>query len=103
MFNKGLQNGKNLFEAICAGFNTVPEVCIEEFHFEKKDQSISIWMILLIILVILFNLLIFVLCKRYLNKSVLNQIESKELNFKIQEIVSSYIKNKEEKFLSDKN
>ena len=77
----------------------MPEACVEEFHFMKKAQSMNLWLILLIIILTLLNILVFILCKRYLNKSVISQVESKRLSSRIQNIVSNYVKINEEKLI----
>ena len=91
-------NAKNLLEAICAGINRKPEICYNQGGF-SKESKISTWLIVLTIIAIVLgvSVVIFILCKRLMTKSVKNDILNSELDLKVNTVVTSYLA------LKDKN
>jgi hypothetical protein len=80
----------NLFEAICAGFNKKPEVCYDEGAFQKKSVSVFA-LIMIVLLVLIVNVAIFLACKKYIRKRIVEKIESTDINHKINTVVTSYL------------
>jgi len=87
----------NLFEAICAGFNKKPEVCYTEGAFQKERSLGAFFVFMIIVLVIGVNILIFLACRRYIQRKIQERLESTDINHKINTVVSSYLALRETK------
>ena len=97
ILSKGSLKGLNLLEAICAGFIQKPEICFKSFKFDRSDSGFNILSIITItVIVILINIIIFLMCKRYLNRQIKNEVSFRDFNLKIENVVSNYLKIKEE-------
>ncbi len=86
-------------EAICAGFKKKPFACtdiIYEYLHKKSEilsEGISLFVIFFIVLVILvLNIIIFYICKAYLNIRIGQRIENVEMNGRINSVVSNYLR-----------
>jgi len=99
---KGSLKGANVFEAICAGFLKKPQICYDESDFRKppneNTQSMS-WttIFFIIIIVLIINLLIYLLCRRYISKKIMERLETTDINHRINTVVTSYLALKESK------
>ena len=95
----GNWNGENVFEAICAGFRTKPQVCYDEGGFSKEVNTgmSNTTLAIIIILVISVNIVIFILCRKYIKKKISDKVEDTEINLKINTVVTSYLALKETK------
>jgi hypothetical protein len=89
----------NIEEAICAGFKKKPFACSQIFYeysqkpLESKSEGISFHFIFwIVVIIILLNLLIFWVCRVYLNMRIGNRIENVEMNGRINSVVSNYLK-----------
>ena len=89
----------NILEAICAGFKKKPFACSEILYEysqkgkEAKTEGISVHFIIgIIIILIILNLVIFWICKMYLNLRIGQRIENVEMNGRINSVVNNYLK-----------
>lgn len=92
---QGSWNVDNLFEAICAGYLTKPQVCYDKGYFVRSEYnstgisfSAIFWIILI---VIILNVLIYIVCKRYILKKINDRIENADINGRINTVVTSYL------------
>ncbi len=97
----GSWESRNVLEMVCAGFqNDVPEVCYKEGVFDVKpiSQYLSFGSILFIIVaIIIINIVLYILCRKYVVKKINERVESTELNNQINNVVSRYMAMKETK------
>lgn len=89
----GAWNSDNLLEAVCAGFKNKPTICYENgFLTDTKNDELSLRSIMLIIiLVIIFNVFIIYICKRYLIKKIHERVEEEDIGGRINNVVTSYL------------
>jgi hypothetical protein len=88
---------ENIFEAICSVFQKKPQICYDEGYFKSKFSISKFSIFLLIILVIAINIFIFILCKNFIKKRIVERIESTDINHKINTVVTSYLALRESK------
>jgi hypothetical protein len=78
-----------------------PDICYEESDFRKpKSESSSLsWgtVLFIILLVLIVNLLIYILCRRYISKKIMERLETTDINHRINTVVTSYLALKENK------
>ncbi len=93
----GSWTGEYIFEAICASFKNKPEVCYDEGAFFKAKQTgLSFGIVIfLIILIIVFNLIIFLICRKFIKRKITDKIEQTDIDLKINTVVTSYLALKE--------
>jgi len=97
----------NLLEAVCSGVLAKPDVCYEAgvFTRKNKDQSSSglsaFSIIMIILLIIVVNAVIYILCRRYITKSISDRVSSDDIDQRINTVVSSYIQFKDQNKLLD--
>lgn len=87
----GSWRADNVFEAICAGFKKKPEICYSEGAFERPEGISWFAIIVIVILIIAVNVVIFILCKKYIQRRIVERIESTDINHKINTVVTSYL------------
>lgn len=95
---KGKVNSENLLEAVCAGFAVKPQVCYDESYFFKSsvDSSLSFSTVFfIVVIVILLNGLIYLVCRRYIIKRINEKIDKVDINGRINNVVTSYLKLKD--------
>lgn len=91
----GAWSAQNLFEAICAGYSSKPKAC--ELYFtpqseEENSNDFSFGSILMIIfVVIMLNVVIIYICKKYVMRKIHERIENVDINGRINNVVSSYL------------
>ena len=93
----GASSAENLVEAVCAGMVTKPKICEDYLHYsvdnssEASDFSFgTIWMI--IIAVVLVNVMIVYICKRYIMRKIHERVErSVDIDGRINNVVTSYL------------
>jgi hypothetical protein len=95
----GSWKGENIFEAICAAYKKKPQVCYDEAGFIKEGSGgLSTGMVVLIVLVVLvINLGIFFVCRKFIKEKINRKIEETDINLKINTVVTSYLALKENK------
>ncbi len=94
----GSWKGENIFEALCAAYKHKPKVCYDEGAFEPDEEGISlITVIIIIVSVLVFDLLLFLICRRFIKRRITNKVDETDINLKINEVVSNYLALKEEK------
>jgi len=95
----GSWSGENIFEALCAAFKTKPQVCYDEGAFLKENNTgMSLGtMAAIVVIVILFNLIIFFVCRKYIKRKIADKVEDTDINHKINTVVTSYLSLKETK------
>ena len=87
-----------VFEAICAALTKKPEVCYVEGHFEREATGFSIiGNIFIILIVIVINVSLFLICKDFIRRKVMERISSTNIDSQINTAVNSYIALKEVK------
>ena len=87
-----------VFDALCAALIKKPEACYIGGSFQREMKGFSFASTFFIILVVLFiNLILFVICKKYIRDKIGERISSSEINTKIDTVVNSYIALKEAK------
>ena len=89
----------NIQEAVCAGFKKKPYACTQILYdysqkrMESKNEGISFSFIFwIVVLLVLLNAFIFWICRVYLNMRIGQRIENVEMNGRINSVVSSYLK-----------
>jgi len=97
----GSWKGDNIFEALCAAYKTKPNVCYEEGAFTKDESSeggLSSGLVALIIIsFIVFNVVLFFICRKYIKRQIASKVEDQDINNKINSVVTSYLALKETK------
>lgn len=92
----GKWHTNNVLEALCAGIKKKPEMCYVEggFVHVNNDSSMKVvWIIIVLLLVI--NLVVFILCRKYMKKKISERVEESELDQKVNSVVTSYLALKE--------
>jgi len=88
----GSWRADNIFEAICAGYLSKPEVCYSLPEFAQAKSSLStLSIVFIIILVIIINVILFIVCRNYIRRRIVEKIESTDINHKINTVVTSYL------------
>jgi hypothetical protein len=88
----GTMNANNVLEALCAGINRKPLVCYSEGGF-SKPKTASTWMIVIIIFAICLGIsvIIFILCKKFMDRNVRAGIISSDIDLKVNTVVTNYL------------
>ena len=92
----GQLNAKVLFQNICDGFSKRPSYC-DDYDFiqvEKVNKGLTgVQIFLIVIGVIFINLIIFLCCRRYMQKKIRDKVETDDfdLDGKINTVVNSYL------------
>jgi len=99
---RGTPTGSNVLESVCAGMLKKPDVCYEQSDFRRPNPEASkgmswgtIFLILSIILVA--NLAVYLVCRRYISKKIMERLETTDINHRINTVVTSYLALKENK------
>lgn len=96
---KGRLTAENLFLSVCSSFNKVPQPCMDYFwHPSKVNKGLSVFQIFLIILVVIVvNVGVIFLCRKYIQKRISERVTSSDLDIdgRINSVVSSYFALKE--------
>jgi len=98
----GTWKGENIFEAICASFKNKPTVCFDEGAFKKEKSSLVTGLsngslLLIIFMIIFFNLIIFLVCRKYIKRKIAQKVEDTDINHRINTVVTSYLALKDTK------
>lgn len=95
----GSWNSINIQEAICAGFKNKPFPCTEILYEYSQNKKLSTtkglsfqFTFVIIIFLIILNVIIFLICKIYMNSRIGQRIENVEMNGRINSVVSNYLK-----------
>ena len=83
---------------MCSGVKEKPEICFNSglFSAEKKGNGLSATAIFFIILALtIFNVGVFILCKRYIQRKIVERVNSEEIDSRISNVVSSYLQLKD--------
>lgn len=94
---RGDLSAKEVIEALCAGIIKKPEVCFTNGGFSKKaagKKTLSI-VILICGLVLGISVIIFFLCRKYIAEKVKNDLNSSEIDTKVNSVVTHYLALKE--------
>ncbi len=83
-----------IFEALCSGFLTKPDICRGEIGYHE-DKTSTITIVIVILIIIVVNVVIFFICAKYINKKIKQRIDSSNLESKIDTVVNSYLKLRE--------
>lgn len=90
----GRLDAKALFENVCDGFNNKPSFCDESEYYKEAKSGLTWYQITLIVLsVIVVNIIIFIICRKYIIKRIRDKVEIEDfdLDGKINTVVSSYL------------
>lgn len=95
----GSWQSRNFLAAVCSGFTTVPKGCYDENMkdpvFVDKSNT-TLWVVLLIIAVIAINVVIYLMCRKYVKKNAEEKLlRDKEFSNKVDLVVSNYMQLKE--------
>lgn len=81
----------NIVEDICSAFLKKPEICYDEGYFNKPTTlSFKSYLMLYFVLAIV-NLLLFLICRYFIRRRIVERIESTDINHKINTVVTSYL------------
>ena len=81
-----------IFESLCSSLIRKPEACFLEQTFNKNIKGVTLSSFLsIIIAVLLFNILLFLLCKSVIKKGIEYRVDSSNINSKINNVVGSYL------------
>lgn len=88
-----------VFDALCASLIKKPKVCFTEgTQFEVKGFSgPTVFIIILVVLSI--NVILFIVCKNYIKKKIIERINSTDIDAKINSAVNSYLELKQQPLL----
>jgi hypothetical protein len=90
----GSMKADNLLEAICAGYDKMPEVCYSLNIFIPKkiilDYSWS-FIFLIILSLIALNIFLYWVCKKYILRSITSSLDSTDISGKVNTVVSRYL------------
>ena len=82
----------NIFESLCSSLIRKPEACYLEQTFNKNIKGVTLGSFLsIIIAVLLFNILLFLICKSVIKKGIEYRVDSSNINSKISNVVGSYL------------
>ena len=82
----------NIFESLCSSLIRKPEACYTEPTFNKNIKGVTLGSFLsIIIAVLLFNILLFLICKSVIKKGIEFRVDSSNINSKISNVVGSYL------------
>lgn len=88
---------ENVFEAVCSAYQKKPQICYDEGYFKVSSSISNFSLFLLILFVIAVNVVIFVLCRNFIKRRIVERIESTDINHKINTVVTSYLALRESK------
>lgn len=88
---------ENVFEAVCSAYQKKPQICYDEGYFKANNSISNLSVFLLILFVIGVNAVIFVLCRNFIKRRIVERIESTDINHKINTVVTSYLALRESK------
>ena len=87
-----------VFEAICAALIKKPEVCYVEGNFEREGVGFTfIGNVFIILIVIVINVSLFLICREFIRRKVMERISYTNIDSQINTAVNSYIALKEMK------
>ena len=87
----GSWRAEYVFDALCASLNKKPQVCFTEgTQSEIKGFSAPI-LFIIIIVVLAINIILFIVCKNFIKKSLIDKINSTDIDAKIDSAVNSYL------------
>lgn len=88
---------ENVFEAICSAYQKKPQICYDEGYFKQTSSISNFSIFLLIVLVLAVNVIIFIMCRNFIKRRIVERIESTDINHKINTVVTSYLALRESK------
>lgn len=91
---QGAANTNNVLEAICAGLETKPQLCYENGYFVylvRESPWSALEIVSIVILIILLNLVLLFVCKRYVIKNIHQRVTDTDINRRIDNVVSNYL------------
>jgi len=94
---RGDLSAKEVIEALCAGMIKKPEVCYTNGGFTKKSGGKKTMSIIILVcgLVLGISVIIFLLCRKYIAEKVKNDLNSSEIDTKVNSVVTHYLALKE--------
>jgi len=97
----GAWTNDNVLEAVCAVMKDKPESCYTQLDgvFEHDDWTHikTSHLAFIAFIFVLFNLIVFLLCRRCVKNKIDNRMTSDDINDKIGTIVHNYLKMREQK------
>ena len=87
-----------VFEALCAALIKKPEACYVEGNFLMETKGFSFASSCVIIMLVLFiNIILYLICKKYIRDKISERISSTDINTRIDTVVNSYVALREAK------
>ena len=87
-----------VFEALCAALIKKPEACYVEGNFLMDAKGFSFASSCMIIMLVLFiNIILYLICKKYIRDKISERISSTDINTRIDTVVNSYVALREAK------
>ena len=87
-----------VFEALCAALIKKPRACYIEGSFLMEGKGFSFASTCVIIILVLFiNIILFLICKKYIRDAINERISSTDINTRIDTVVNSYVALREAK------
>jgi hypothetical protein len=81
-----------VFESLCASLIDKPEACYLEATFERNLNGVTLGQfIITIVVVLIINVTIFFICKRIIKKGIADNVDSSDIDSKIDNAVGSYL------------
>ena len=81
-----------VFESLCASLIDKPEACYLEVTFERNLNGVTLGQfIITIVIVLIINVSIFLVCKRIIKKGIADNVDSSDIDNKIDNVVGSYL------------
>ena len=81
-----------IFESLCASLIEKPEACYLEATFEKELNGLTFTDFMITIgIVIIMNIILFLICKRIIKKGIAENVDSTDIDNKIDNVVDSYL------------
>lgn len=91
----GTLSADNIFEAICAGLSTKPDICLYEPEHDKKHKTSSIAIIISILAIIVINIGIFWVCSKFIKSRILQRLNNSNIESRVDNVVNTYLKIRE--------
>ena len=87
-----------VFEALCAALIKKPEACYVDGSFFMEEKGFSFASSCMIIVLVLFiNIILYLICKKYIRDKISERISSTDINTRIDTVVNSYVALREAK------
>jgi len=80
-----------IFDALCASLNKKPKVCFTEGTQSEVSGFSGPAVFVIILVVLAINIILFIICKNFIRKKIIDRIQSTDIDSKIDTVVNSYL------------